>query len=217
MTKEGLDDIHHLFSSGELAGKYKPEHEEYRAFFKQIEKLSHQSCFLLIGWEQPREMPQLECENTPIHTLQITGLDIAATREILRNYGLVEIDNDSALIHRYQGNPLWLKSVATLIQELGVSVTELLQNDTLLLPEDVKDNLQQQCDRLSDTEKQILSLLVREAQPLKLGKLMEEKPNLGLELVNVLQSLQRRCLVEKVEQGFWLSPLIKQYWLIVTS
>ena len=101
--------------------------------------------------------------------------------------------------------------------ELGVSVTDLLQNETLLLPEDIKDNLRQQCDRLSDTEKQILSLLARETQPLKLATLMEQQPNLNLELVNILQSLQRRCLVEKIEQGFWLSPLIKQYWLIVTS
>ena len=46
-----LDDVHNLFCSGELAGKYKPDYEEYRTLFKQIEKLSHQSCFLLIGWE----------------------------------------------------------------------------------------------------------------------------------------------------------------------
>lgn len=208
-----LDDVHNLFSSGELAGKYKPEYEEYRHFFKQIEKLSHQSCFLLIGWEQPREISQIESQNNPIRTLQITGLDIAAAGEILRDYGLAEIDY-SILIHRYQGNPLWLKSVATLIQELGVNVTDLLQSDIILLPEDVKDILRQQCDRLSDREKQILSILARETQPLKLAKLIDKQPNLNLELVNVLQSLQRRCLVEKIENSFWLSPLIKQYLLI---
>ena len=208
-----LDDVHNLFSSGELAGKYKPEYEEYRHFFKQIEKLSHQSCFLLIGWEQPREISQIESQNNPIRTLQINGLDIAAAGEILRDYGLAEIDY-SILIHRYQGNPLWLKSVATLIQELGVNVTDLLQNDIILLPEDVKDILRQQCDRLSDREKQILSILARETQPLKLAKLIDKQPNLNLELVNVLQSLQRRCLVEKIEDSFWLSPLIKQYLLI---
>ena len=208
-----LDDVHNLFSSGELAGKYKPEYEEYRHFFKQIEKLSHQSCFLLIGWEQPREISQIESQNNSIRTLQINGLDIAAAGEILRDYGLAEIDY-SILIHRYQGNPLWLKSVATLIQELGVNVTDLLQNDIILLPEDVKDILRQQCDRLSDREKQILSILAKETQPLKLAKLIDKQPNLNLELVNVLQSLQRRCLVEKIEDSFWLSPLIKQYLLI---
>ena len=208
-----LDDVHNLFSSGELAGKYKPEYEEYRHFFKQIEKLSHQSCFLLIGWEQPREISQIESQNNPIRTLQINGLDIVAAGEILRDYGLAEIDY-SILIHRYQGNPLWLKSVATLIQELGVNVTDLLQNDIILLPEDVKDILRQQCDRLSDREKQILSILAKETQPLKLAKLIDKQPNLNLELVNVLQSLQRRCLVEKIEDSFWLSPLIKQYLVI---
>jgi len=208
-----LDDVHNLFSSGELAGKYKPEYEEYRHFFKQIEKLSHQSCFLLIGWEQPREISQIESQNNPIRTLQINGLDIAAAGEILRDYGLAEIDY-SILIHRYQGNPLWLKSVATLIQESGVNVTDLLQNDIILLPEDVKDILRQQWDRLSDREKQILSILAKETQPLKLSKLIDKQPNLNLELVNVLQSLQRRCLVDKIEDSFWLSPLIKQYLVI---
>jgi hypothetical protein len=102
-----LDDIHNLFSTGKLAGKYKPGYEDYRSFFKQIEKLSHQSCFLLIGWEQPREVPQIKSQNTPICTLHLPSLDIAAGREILRDYGLAEIDNYSALIHRYQGNPVY--------------------------------------------------------------------------------------------------------------
>ena len=88
-----LDDVHNLFSSSELAGKYKPGYEEYRSFFKQIEKLSHQSCFLLIGWEQPREVTQVKSQNTPIRTLQLTGLDIAAGWKILKDYGLAEIDN----------------------------------------------------------------------------------------------------------------------------
>jgi predicted ATP-dependent serine protease len=30
-----LDDVHNLFSSGELAGKYKPGYEEYRSFLNR--------------------------------------------------------------------------------------------------------------------------------------------------------------------------------------
>jgi hypothetical protein len=167
-----LDDVHNLFCSGELAGKYKPESEEYRSLFKQIEKLSHQSCFLLIGWEQPREVTQVKNQNTSIRTLQLKGLDIAAAREILRDCGLEESDNSETLIHRYQGNPLWLKSVANLIQDLGGGVTELLPNDTILLPEDLKDVLQQQFDRLSELEKQVMSLLAKESQPINRAKLL---------------------------------------------
>ena len=206
-----LDDIHHLFSSGELAGKYKPESEEYRSLFKQIEKLYHQSCFLLIGWEQPREVTQVKSQNTAIRTLQLKGLDIADAREILRDYGLEESDNSETLIHRYQGNPLWLKSVATLIQDLGGDVTELLPNDTILLPEDLKDVLQQQCDRLSELEKQVISLLARESQPIDRAKLLENDIIPVSDLANALQSLSRRCWIEQQANFYTLPPVLRQY------
>ncbi|MFB8795213.1 MAG: NB-ARC domain-containing protein [Microcoleus sp.] len=206
-----LDDVHHLFCSGESAGKYKPECEEYRSLFKQIEKLSHQSCLLLIGWEQPREVTQVKSQNTAIRSLQLKGLDIAAAGEILRDHGLAEIDNSEALIHRYQGNPLWLKSVATLIQDLGGGVTELLPNDTILLPEDLKDVLQQQFDRLSELEKQVISLLARESQPVDRAKLLENDTIPLPDLANALQSLSRRCLIEQQGSSYTVPPVLKQY------
>ncbi|MEG4624122.1 NB-ARC domain-containing protein [Microcoleus sp. w1-18aA5] len=206
-----LDDVHNLFCSGELAGKYKPESEEYRSLFKQIEKLSHQSCFLLIGWEQPREVAQIKSQNTSIRTLQLKGLEIAAARELLRDYGLAESDNSEALIHRYQGNPLWLKSVANLIQDLGGGVTELLPNDTILLPEDLKDVLQQQFDRLSELEKQVISLLAKESQPINRAKLLENDRIPASDLLNALQSLSRRCLIEQQANFYTISPVLRQY------
>ena len=206
-----LDDVHNLFCSGELAGKYKPESEAYRTLFKQIEKLSHQSCLMLIGWEQPREVAQIKSQNTSIRTLQLKGLDIAAGREILRDCGLAESDNTEALIHRYQGNPLWLKSVATLIQELGVAVNQLLPNDTILLPSDLKDVLQQQFDSLSELEKQVISLLAKESQPIDRTKLLEND-TIGLsDWVNALQSLSRRCLIEQQANFYTISPVLRQY------
>jgi Predicted ATPase len=206
-----LDDVHNLFCSGESAGKYKPECEEYRSLFKQIEKLSHQSCLMLIGWEQPREVTQVKNQNTPIRTLQLKGLDIAAGREILRDYGLAESDNSETLIHRYQGNPLWLKSVATLIQELGGGVTELLPNDTILLPEDLKDVLHQQFDRLSELEKQVISLLAKESQPIDRAKLLENDTIPVSDLANALQSLSRRCLIEQQANFYAIAPVLRQY------
>ena len=206
-----LDDVHNLFCSGEFAGKYKPKSEEYRTLFKQIEKLSHQSCLMLIGWEQPREVTQVKSQNTSIRTLQLKGLDIAAAREILKDYGLEESDNIVALIHRYQGNPLWLKSVANLIQDLGGGVTELLPNDTILLPEDLKDVLQQQFDRLSELEKQVISLLAKESQPINRAKLLENDRIPASDLLNVLQSLSRRCLIEQQANFYTISPVLKQY------
>ena len=203
-----LDNLHNLFISGELAGKYKPGYEEYRTLFKQIETLSHQSCFLLIGWEQPREFPQGKSQNNSIRTLQLKGLDIIAGREILREYGLAESES---LIQRYQGNPLWLKSVANFIQELGGCVTELLPDDTILLPEDLKDILQQQFSRLSEIEKQVFSLLAKESDAIELTKLLEKETIPASDLLNALQSLSRRCLIEKQGSCYALSPVLRQY------
>ncbi|MGB3560410.1 MAG: NB-ARC domain-containing protein, partial [Geitlerinemataceae cyanobacterium] len=206
-----LDDVHHLFGGGELAGKYKPEYEQYRAFFKQIEKLSHQSCFLLIGWEQPREVSQVHSKNTPFHNLQLAGLDREALRELLREYGLAEIENWEVWIHSYQGNPFWIKSIATFIQELGISVTELFPDNTLLLPEDLKDSLHEQLSRLSEIEKQVLSVLAKESEPINLAKLLEFGTLPSVDVLNALQSLSRRSLVEKSESCYDLSPVLRQY------
>lgn len=206
-----LDDVHHLFSGGEFAGKYKPEYENYRSFFKQIEKLSHQSCFLIIGWESPGEIPPATRSNTPIQTLQLKGLDPVAGREIIREYGLADIDNWETLIHNYQGNLLWLKSIATFIQELGESVTELLPNGTLLLPEDLKDSLQQQLNRLSEPERQSLCLLAKEIEPVNLAKILETATLPSLDLLNALQSLSRRGLIEKAASLYSLSSVLRQY------
>ncbi len=206
-----LDDIHNLFLCDELAGKYKTEYEDYQSFFKQIQNLSHKSCFLLIGWEPPIEIPPLQNQNSLMRTLQLTGLDAATVGEILRDYGLTEIDNDSALIDCYQGNPFWLKSVATQIQELGEWVRDLLANDTVLLPEDLKYTLQEQWKRLSETEKQVMCLLAKESQPINLAKLLENGTMLPSDLPNVTQSLLRRCLIEKSDNLYSLSQIIKQY------
>ena len=206
-----LDDIHNLFCPGELAGKYKPQQEEYRSFFKQIQNLSHQSCFILIGWEQPREIPQTESKNTPIRTLQLTGLPTAAAHQILTEKGLSQIDNSETLINLYEGNPLWLKSVATLIQDLGGSGTELLPNDTILLPEDLKDILEYQSARLSELEKQILSLLAKENDKVTLAKLLQNGIIPSSNLLNALQSLSRRCLIKQQANFYTLPPVLKEY------
>jgi hypothetical protein len=205
-----LDDIHHLFFTGELAGKYKAKCKEYRSFFKDIKQLSHQSCFLLIGWEPPGEFPQVTNKKTPIRSLQLSGLDLTGGGEILRDCDLAEIENWETLINRYQGNPLWLKSAAAQIQEVGGSLTELLPDDTILLPENVKDILREQRDRLSETEKQLMSFLATKREPISLAQLLETAQIPSSDLINALQSLCRRSFVEKQENLYIVPPILRQ-------
>ncbi|HAG83625.1 MAG TPA: ATPase, partial [Cyanobacteria bacterium UBA12227] len=105
----------------------------------------------------------------------------------------------------------WLKSVATLMQKLEGYLIELLLNDTILLPEDLKDILQQQFSRLSEIEKQVLSLLAQETNPVNLTKLLENAIILPSNLLNALQSLLQRCLIEQQESSYILPPVLRQY------
>ena len=166
---------------------------------------------MLIGWEQPREFPQIKSQNISIRNLQLKGLDIESAQQILKDYGLAEIENYATLIQHYQGNPLWLKSVANQMQELGVSLTDLLPYDTILLPEDLIDVLKQQCDRLSEIEKQVISLLAKQSETVNLTKLLENSTISATDLLNKLQSLSRRCLIEQQANFYTLLPVVRQY------
>ncbi|MFO7140711.1 ATP-binding protein, partial [Arthrospira sp. PCC 8006] len=105
----------------------------------------------------------------------------------------------------------WVKSVASQIQELGGFVPDILKNDTLLLPEDLKCILRQQYDRLSETEKQVISLLAREREPISLGGLLEMAAMPPADCLNSIQSLLRRCWLENPDNLYRLPKAIKQY------
>ncbi|MCC3575469.1 MAG: ATPase [Microcoleus sp. PH2017_40_RAT_O_B] len=209
-----LDDIQTIFSSQQLAGNYQPGYENYGTFFKQIAESSHNSCLILLSWEKPREIAALEGENRPCKSLQLNGLGPEA-QEIFREKGLAEPEKWSELIDLYRGNPLWLNIIATLIQDLfGGSVSEFLSYDTLFLG-DLESLLEQQCDRLTEPEKQVISSLASEAAPVEISKISAHLELSPSALLQAVQSLGRRLLIEKVKQGqktlFTLQPVLIEY------
>ncbi|MEG4493867.1 NB-ARC domain-containing protein [Microcoleus sp. D3_18_C4] len=209
-----LDDVQTIFSSQQLAGNYQPGYENYGAFFKQIAESSHNSCLILLSWEKPREIATLESENRPCKTLQLNGLGPEA-QEIFREKGLAEPEKWSELIDLYRGNPLWLNIVATMIQDLlGGSVSEFLSYDTLFLG-DLESLLHQQCDRLTASEQQAMGWLASTPEPADISKIPENLQLSRAELLNVMQSLGRRSLVETVQQNgrshFTIAPVIREY------
>jgi len=112
-----LDDVQTIFSSGQLAGNYKPGYENNGTFFKQIAESCHNSCIVLLSWEKPREIAALEGDRKNCQTLQLNSLGEPA-REIFTEKGLAESEKWSELIDLYRGNPLWLNIVAAASQDL---------------------------------------------------------------------------------------------------
>ncbi|MCC3501867.1 MULTISPECIES: NB-ARC domain-containing protein [unclassified Microcoleus] len=209
-----LDDVQTIFSSQQLAGNYKPGYENYGAFFKQIAESCHNSCIILISWEKPREIAALESHQKNCQTLQLNGLGESA-REIFTEKGLSESEKWSELIDLYQGNPLWLNTVAAAIQDLfNGNVSDFLSYDSLVLG-DLEYLLHQHFQRLSDTEKQVMSWLANQNKPVEISKkpaLLELSPS---EFLKAVESLRRRLLIEKVQKGdrtlFTLQRAIAEY------
>jgi hypothetical protein len=209
-----LDDVQMVNSSGQLAGNYQPGYEDYGTLFRQAGELSHNSCLVLLSSEKPREIAALEGKNQPIRSLQLNGLG-AGAGEILREKGLAEHEKWSELIEQYRGNPLWLKIVATMIQDLfNGSLSEFLSDDTLFLG-DLESLLHQPFNRLSESEKQVMSWLASETAPVSISKVPENLQLSRSQFLKVMQSLGRRSLVEKIPEGdrtfFTLAPVLKEY------
>ncbi|MCL1467300.1 ATP-binding protein [Argonema galeatum] len=210
-----FDDVQMLFSSGQLAGQYKSGYEDYHLFFKQIAELCHQSSLLLISWEKPREIAKLERLNNYVHSLVLESLGVAA-KEILKQHNLSDEDSWEILINSYQGNPLWLEFTATMIQELfGGNVSDFLQCDAPILCESLQAQLDQQFQRLTQPEQAVMIQLANETEPVTLPQIAKTVQLSTADLLNAMQSLGRRLLLEAKEQGkttfFTLNTVLKQY------
>lgn len=210
-----LDDVHTIFSRKQLAGQYQTGYENYHLFFQLITQVTHQSCLIVNSWEKPREVTQLKKENNPIHCLLLEGLGEAA-KEILRGQDLLDEESWQTLIEQYQGNPLWLEFTADLIKELFAGkVSEFLQCDTLILSESLQVQLDQQFQRLTQSEIAIMIQLSKENEPVSLAHLIKNINLPTSELLNAIQSLGMRLLLDTKEQDktrfFSLNPVLKQY------
>lgn len=210
-----LDDVQMIFSNKELAAEYQPGWENYGLFFEQIAELSHNSCLLLLGWEKPRSVTKLEGETAPVRSLQLNGLGQAA-REIFREKGLKDEDKWDEAIALYGDNPLWLKLIAATINDLfGGRVGEFLTYDTLFLSEDLIAVLDPMFQRLSDVEKVAIAALANATTPVSLAQLQKSTKLSPSDLLKAMQSLSRRCLIEKRDEAketvFSMQPVVKAY------
>ncbi|VXD12677.1 AAA family ATPase [Planktothrix paucivesiculata] len=210
-----LDDVQALFSSGQLAGQYKSGYEDYQLFFKQITEVNHNSCFLLISSEKPREIAELEKSNSPIHSLVLGSLGLGA-KEILSSYQLLEAETWETLINIYQGNPLWLNITAALIRELFSSkVADFLEYDMPLLDESLQSRLEQLLGRLTEEEVTVITQLAEETEGVLLSDILNKIKLSNSDLINAIKSLCMRFLLEIQDREkitfFSLNPVVAQY------
>lgn len=214
-----LDDFEATLQDGELVGSYRQGCELHSELLQRIGSERHQSTLILIGREQPKEISMNQGEDQPIRYYKVNGLQRQGAFELLRARGFTGSENGlEALVQQYRGNPSALRIVAGTIQELfNGNVSEFLKQTALALGDVLRTLLYQQFERLSKLEKDVLYWLAIKHRPVSLSTLRSEM-NLqasGSELINALESLRWRSLIEKVSEQdevmFLLEPVVLKY------
>jgi hypothetical protein len=210
-----LDDVQNIFKTGNLAGQYLTEYKDYNKFFQQIATLSHQSCLILISWEKPGEIEALEKENKHTKTLHLQGLGEDA-KEILRQKDLQDEENWDQLITLYHSHPAWLNIIASTIIELfDGSVSRFFTDDDELFLGDIENYLESHLERLSELEKKVIIWLANQEESIELSQKYANIEVSQAKFRQIIQSLKRRGLVEKVPKQepakFQLNSMFKAH------
>lgn len=207
-----LDDVDCLFKPSQLSGTYKNEHQEYWNFFKALEHGSHQSCIILVGCEMPRELLTWISSGSRDRFLQVLGLDDQSANDILINHGLLDSGDYLKHLMEFKGHPYCLNSAANLIKTLGIRVEDIPEN-YCFLTEDIKDLFRKQWQVLSQSEKLMIYKLCHNSHPQPLKVILQDDNLANWDLINILQSLSRRCLINQVNGFYEINPAFKKYIL----
>ena len=209
-----LDNSESILRSGELAGRYCSGYEGYGQLLRRVGDERHQSCLVLTSREKPIGLTAKEGKSLPVRSLQLSGLPQAEAQELLKAKGFVSTEDESRiLIEYYAGNPLALKIATTTIQSLfGGDISSFLEQGTVVFG-DIWNFLDQQFHRLSALEKQVMYYLAKNQECVTLPKLLEDiAPTVSYrELLEALESLQQRSLIQRNNGTFTQQPVIMDY------
>lgn len=209
-----LDNTETIMQRGVQAGRYCQGCEDYGQLFKRLGEVPHQSCVLLTSREKPKELALLEGEALPVRSLQLGGLSKLEVEKIFQLKGISGSDREwHTLVDCYAGNPLALKIVATTIGDIfSGNISEFLQQSSTVFGE-LRELIEQQIERLSDIEKELIYWLVVNREPVSIWELQNDifsQPS-STNLLEALESLRRRSLVERNAALFTLQPVIMEY------
>ncbi|MEM7552540.1 MAG: NB-ARC domain-containing protein [Cyanobacteria bacterium P01_A01_bin.84] len=210
-----LDNAETILSSGSRG------YEGYGELFQRLGEVPHQSCLILTSREKPQQIVSQEGEKLPVRSLQISGLREGDCHQIFQDKGIFDVSEGhlQELIFRYSGNPLALKIIATTIQDLFANnISEFLSQGTSVFG-DIRDLLSQQFHRLSSLEKEVMYWLGINREAVSVAQLRDDiiSPISLSQLLEALESLLRRCLIEKSRDviynisKFTQQPVVMEY------
>ena len=203
-----LDDLESIFDpNNNVAGRYLPEFEHYAELVQRITLENHESCVLIVSRENIADIAGLE--GNRVHTLQISGSGEIA-QQILESQGLEYNNTWQTIASNYGKNPLALKIMITMIQDLyGGQVKDFLRGSQATSYFSFHDFLDEQFSRLSPKEKGLMFVLAI-LQQASIAQIFNDNW-LDLpqsDLIEYMSSLRRRSLLERTNSEFSLQPMV---------
>jgi WD40 repeat protein len=171
-----LDNCESIFQGGAQVGRYRAGYADYGELFDTLGRMHHQSCLVLTSREKPTEVGRLEGVNAKVRTLTLPGLDTSAGQQIFADRGCLPIAPlEWAEIDRYYGgNPLAFQLVAAAVKEVAAGdVSEIfpyLRSERFSFT-DIDNLLEQQWERLTAAEQQVMYWLAISREPMSLTDL----------------------------------------------
>lgn len=209
-----LDNFESILQESGQAGHYRDGFDQYGHFIQRIGETQHNSCVILTSREKPKEFTSLEGQTTPVRTSVLQGLDENAGRQILQDKHLTgPTEAWTKLIENYSGNPLALKLVSETIRDIfSGDIGNFLKGKTSIFG-GVRDILDRQFDRLSALEQDIMYWLAIEREAISFEELQQDivHPVTTRAMLEALNSLMRRSLIEKRPQGLTLQNVVMEY------
>jgi hypothetical protein len=209
-----LDNLEAVMQVGKQAGHYRDGYDGYGRLIQVLGESAHHSCLLLTSREKPKELALFDEDSPMVHCYTLSGLEPADLQTILKDKSIEGSENDWAeTIRLYGGNPLALKVIAGTIQNLfnGKLGDFLAEGGTVF--GDIRNMLDEQFGRLTLLEQNIMYWLTVERQAAAIDTLHSNLilPHSRADLLDTLNSLQNRSLVEGTSSGFTLQNVVMEY------
>ncbi|MDX2255776.1 MAG: NB-ARC domain-containing protein [Pseudanabaenaceae cyanobacterium bins.39] len=209
-----LDNFESVLRDEAQAGAYRKDYEGYGSLLKRVGEVSHRSCLVITSREIPEEVATLEGDILPVRALQLHGIDEVAAENVLSSKGIKAKTEDlHQLVDWYRGNPLALKIAATSIKDLYAGDIKRFLEQKSIVFSGIGSLIEQQYQRLTAYEKQIMIWLAINREPVQPNELRSDiVPTIEHNyLMMSLRSLRRRSLIEYTSSGFTQQPVVMEF------
>lgn len=205
------------------AGHYHPDCRAYGQWLQAIAEIPHQSCVVMTSREYPAGFAQLLHTSAATRCLQLSGLTMSEAQSWLASKSSLSASEEDwqELITRCGSNPLFLTMAATTAQTLfDGHIRSLCDEETFVLG-DLCDVLDQQVQRLSGLELDILYWLAIYYEPVTYTELKKDllQGSSSTRILEALECLVRRSLIETTSPAlvakqatlFTIQPILREY------